>query len=128
MINQFKNFEQFLNYGQKQLEEAVSNYSKEGWEIDESENKDEIKLFLAHLIDPQEELVRIQRLSLVPNPDYNFDFYIEQRESEAKTPLPYLSNFSMLETKLNSKELTNAEKQQILNSVSYEVTHGKQPE
>lgn len=128
MINQFQNFEQFLNNGQKQLEEAVLNYTKEGWKIDESENKDEVKLFLAHLVDPQEELVRIQRLSLVPNPEYNFDFYIEQKESETKTPLPYLLNFSMLETKLSSKELTNTERQQILNSISYEVTHGKQPE
>ena len=86
-------YEEFLKKGQAMLESEIKKYEAQGFKVRE-EKENEIKMSKAVLIDPTVKDVSVQRVTFTPNPEYNFDFYIEAHEypmDERKNPCAYVT-------------------------------------
>lgn len=119
-------YERFLEEGKVMLDNEIKKYESQGFKIRE-EKEDSIKMSKAVLIDPTVKDVNVQRVTFTPNPEYNFDFYIEAREyasDERNNPLSFKTAYESFIAKLDSSEITPAEKKDVENSVSYQLLFG----
>ena len=119
-------YEKFLEEGKNMLDKEIKKYESEGFKIRE-QKEDSIKMSRAILIDPTEKDVNVQRITFSPNPDYNFDFYIEAHEypsDERKNPLSFKTAYESFTAKLDSKEITKEERADVENSVAYQAMFG----
>ncbi len=120
-------YEKFLEEGKVMLENEIRKYESQGFKIRE-EKEDAVKMSKAVLIDPTVMDVNVQRVTFTPNPEYNFDFYIEAREyasDERKNPLSFNTNYESFIAKLDSKEVSPAEKKDVESSVAYQAMFGE---
>ena len=101
-------YEEFLKKGQAMLESEIKKYEAQGFKLRE-EKEDEIKMSKAVLIDPTVKDVSVQRVTFTPNPEYNFDFYIEAHgypTEDRKNPTSFKTSFDAFVAKLDSNEIT----------------------
>ena len=118
-------YERFLEEGKVMLDNEIKKYESQGFKIRE-EKEDSIKMSKA-VIDPTVKDVNVQRVTFTPNPEYNFDFYIEAREyasDERNNPLSFKTAYESFIAKLDSSEITPAEKKDVESSVSYQLLFG----
>ena len=118
-------YERFLEEGKVMLDNEIKKYESQGFKIRE-EKEDSIKMSKVVLISPIKD-VNVQRVTFTPNPDYNFDFYIEAREyasDERNNPLSFKTAYESFIAKLDSSEITPAEKKDVESSVSYQLIFG----
>jgi hypothetical protein len=118
-------YERFLEEGKVMLDNEIKKYESQGFKIRE-EKEDSIKMSKVVLISPIKD-VNVQRVTFTPNPDYNFDFYIEAREyasDERNNPLSFKTAYESFIAKLDSSEITPAEKKDVESSVSYQLLFG----
>ena len=107
------------------LDNEIKKYESQGFKIRE-EKEDSIKMSKVVLISPIKD-VNVQRVTFTPNPAYNFDFYIEAREyasDERNNPLSFKTAYESFIAKLDSSEITPAEKKDVESSVSYQLLFG----
>ena len=119
-------YEEFLKKGQAMLESEIKKYEAQGFKIRE-EKEDEIKMSKAVLIDPTVKDVSVQRVTFTPNPEYNFDFYIEAHgypTEDRKNPTSFKTSFEAFVAKLDSNEITEVERNDVKNSVAYQTVFG----
>jgi len=119
-------YDKFLEEGKAMLDSAIKKYESDGFKIRE-EKEDSILMSRATLIDPTVKDVSVQRVTFSPNPEYNFDFYIEAHEypsDERHKPQSFKTTFEQFIAKLGSKEITPAEEADVKNSVAYQTIFG----
>ena len=119
-------YEKFLEEGKAMLDSEIKKYESQGFKVRE-EKDDAIKMSKAVLIDPTVKDVNVQRVTFTPNPEYNFDFYIEAREyasDERLNPLSFKTDYESFIAKLDSKEISPAERADVENSTAYQVVFG----
>lgn len=119
-------YDKFLEEGKAMLDNAIKKYEADGFKIRE-EKEDSILMSRATLIDPTVKDVSVQRVTFSPNPEYNFDFYIEAHEypsDERHKPQSFKTTFEQFIAKLGSKEITPAEEADVKNSVAYQTIFG----
>ena len=119
-------YDKFLEEGKAMLDSAIKKYESDGFKIRE-EKEDSILMSRATLIDPTVKDVSVQRVTFSPNPEYNFDFYIEAHEypsDERHKPQSFKTTFEQFIAKLGSKEITPAEEADVKISVAYQTIFG----
>lgn len=126
-------YEKFLEAGKVMLENEIKKYESQGFKIrnENNENNDKIKMSRAVLFLTDSSVknaeVLVETVTFSPNPEYNFDFYIEAREyasDERVNPLSYKTDYESFITKLDSKEITPAEKADVESSDLYQKIFG----
>lgn len=119
-------YERFLEEGKVMLDNEIKKYESQGFKIRE-EKEDAIKMSKVVLIDPTGKDIKVQRVTFTPNPEYNFDFYIEAHKfpsDERHKPQSFKTTFEHFIAKLGSKEITPAEEADVKNSVAYQTIFG----
>ena len=127
-----KAYEKFVKDGEQAIANEVENFVNMGFDINKQETVDSmIKLYRALPIDPTENLVRVERITLTPNDEYNFDYFIESRDltdDERRKVLPFLVNYSAFEAGLDSSKITDDEREQVADRISFLSSMGSEPE
>lgn len=106
------------------ISEATNDYVAMGFMINNSSEEFIKNLSRALLINPKEQIVRVERVSISPNQDYNFEYLSEAHEYPVEERIrisPILIKYSTFEANLESDELTKDEKNQVKNSAPYKV-------
>ena len=119
-------YDKFLEEGKVMLDNEIKKYESQGFKIRE-EKEDSIKMSKVVLVDPTVKDVNVQRVTFSPNPEYSFDFYIEAHEyasDERRNPLSFKTAYESFVAKLDSKEITPAEKADVESSVAYQTIFG----
>lgn len=127
-----KAYKKFVKNGEQALANEVKNFINLGFDINKQETVgSKIELYRAILIDPTENHARIERISLTPNDEYNFDYFIESQDftdDERRKVLPFLINYSTFEDDFNSSKITDDERKQITDRISFLSSMGSEPE
>ena len=127
-----KAYEKFVKDGEQAIANEVEYFVNMGFDINKKETVDSIiKLYRALPIDPAENLARVERITLMPNDEYNFDYFIESRDfpsDEMRKVLPYLVNYSVFEAGLDSSKITDDERKQAADRISFLSSIESEPE
>lgn len=127
-----KAYEKFVKDGEQAIANEVEYFVNMGFDINKKETVDSIiKLYRALPIDPTENLARVERITLMPNDEYNFDYFIESRElpsDEMRKVLPYLVSYSVFEAGLDSSKITDDERKQVADRMSFLSSIESEPE
>lgn len=121
---EIESFNKIVAEAEKALMDAIERYKEDGYINDSEHSTDkDIRLTKALLVNPLSKEVYVTRVDIAPNEEFNFNYYIDAREyldnPYEKTPA-YLTSTKFVRTKLGSKELTNAENEQIVKSDAYQ--------
>lgn len=122
---EIESFNKILADAEKAFLDAIEKYKENGFVNEEGRSTDKnIKLTRAILVDPTTQDVNVTRISISPNEEYNFNYFVDALEfldnPYENTP-PFYTSVSHLKTKFDSKELTKTERKQIMESSSYKA-------